>query len=187
MGCHKPRPAKPTLTPPPPTTRHSSTPSAIGRGWKSTYATADRAQVEERLRQLNYTGEWLPDGSLRTTSPVLPAVRRDEGEGRSGRKTFFNSVVAVFTGWNDSRNKGEAAILFADGSFLDPAVVQETAAMMEELAVAYPWQQGDVLLIDNHTVMHARRPFSGKRLITASLGKATRVAAAAAGAGAASL
>lgn len=155
-------------------------PPAIGRGWKSTYATSDRAEVEERLRQLNYTGEWLPDGSLRTISPVLPAVRHDEGEGRSGRKTFFNSVVAVFTGWNDSRNKGETAIQFADGSYLDPVIVEEAARMMEELAVAYPWQRGDVVLIDNHTVMHARRPFTGKRLITASLGKATRAAAAAA-------
>ena len=140
--------------------------------------------MEERLRQLNYTGEWLPDGSLRTISPVLPAVRVDEGPGRSGRKVFFNSVVAVFTGWNDRRNKGEAAIQFADGSYLDPAVVAEAGEMMEAMAVAYPWQEGDVVLIDNHTVMHSRRPFTGKRLITASLGKASRVAAAAAAAAA---
>lgn len=145
-------------------------------------------EVEERLRQLNYTGEWLPDGSLRTISPVLPAVRHDEGEGRSGHKVFFNSVVAVFTGWHDARNKGQTAVQFSDGSYLDPQIVAEAAAMMEELAVAVPWERGDVVLLDNHTVMHARRPFTGPRLITASLGKATRVAAAAAAAaGAASV
>ncbi len=110
-------------------------------------------------------------------SPVLPAVRHDEGEGRSGRKVFFNSIVAVFTGWNDARNKGETAIQFADGSFLDPALVQEASRLMDELAVAYPWLQGDVVLIDNHITMHSRKPFTGKRLITASLAKAVRVAA----------
>jgi hypothetical protein len=175
----------PSLTPctPPSThTPHHTTPTptpAIGRGWKSTYATSERLEVEERLRQLNYTGEWLPDGSLRTISPVLPAVRYDEGPGRSGRKVFFNSVVAVFTGWNDRRNQGETAVQFADGSYLDPAVVAEAAEMMDELAVAYPWQRGDVVLIDNHITMHSRKPFTGRRLITASLAKATRAAAAA--------
>lgn len=149
--------------------------SAIGRGWKSTYATPDRAEVEARLRSLNYTGEWLADGSLRTISPVLPAVRQDVGEGRSGRKTFFNSVVAVFTGWNDSRNKGETAIQFADGSYLDPSLIAEAGVIMEELAVAFPWKRGDFVLIDNHTVMHSRKPFTGKRLVTASLAKAARV------------
>ena len=148
--------------------------SAIGRGWKSTYATQNRDEVEGRLRALNYTGEWLPDGSLRTFSPVLAAVREDVGEGRSGRKTFFNSVVAVFTGWNDARNKGEVAVQFADGSFLDPAVIGEAAEMMEELAVAFPWEKGDFILIDNHTVMHSRKPFTGKRLVTASLAKPSR-------------
>jgi hypothetical protein len=148
--------------------------SAIGRGWKSTYATQNRDEVEGRLRSLNYSGEWLPDGSLRTISPVLAAVRQDVGEGRSGRKTFFNSVVAVFTGWNDSRNKGETAIQFADGSYLDPAVIAEAGALMEELAVAFPWEKGDFILIDNHTVMHSRKPFTGKRLVTASLAKPSR-------------
>jgi alpha-ketoglutarate-dependent taurine dioxygenase len=148
--------------------------SAIGRGWKSTYATSDRSKVSNILKSLNYSGEWLPDGSLRTISPVLPAVRHDLGENRSGRKTFFNSVVAVFTGWNDSRNKGETAIEFADGSYLDPSLITVAGRLMEELAVAFPWCRGDFILIDNHTVMHSRRPFTGKRIVTASLAKALR-------------
>jgi alpha-ketoglutarate-dependent taurine dioxygenase len=52
---------------------------------------------------------------------------------------------------------------------LDPAVVQEAVRAMDELAVAFRWQKGDVILIDNHTVMHARKPITGKRVITASL------------------
>lgn len=143
---------------------------AIGRGWKSTYATTSRPEVEERLASLNYTGEWLKDGSLKTISPILPAVRIDEGPGRTHKKTFFNSVVAVYTGWNDSRNKGETAIQFADGGYLDAAIMADAVKIMDETAVAFPWQTGDVILIDNKLVMHARRPFTGERLITASLG-----------------
>jgi hypothetical protein len=130
--------------------------------------------VEERLRSLNYTGEWLGDGSLRTISPILPAVRIDEGLGRTHKKTFFNSVVAVYTGWNDSRNKGETAIQFADGSYLDAAIMADAVKIMDETAVAFAWQKGDVILIDNKLVMHARKPFTGERLITASLGVHSR-------------
>lgn len=35
--------------------------------------------------------------------------------------------------------------------------------------MALKWAKGDVILIDNRTVMHSRRPFDGKRKILASL------------------
>ena len=35
--------------------------------------------------------------------------------------------------------------------------------------MAFKWEKGDVILIDNRTVMHSRRPFEGKRKILASL------------------
>jgi hypothetical protein len=125
--------------------------------------------VEAKLRTHNATWEWLPGDNLRVISPVLAAVRHDDGPGRSGRKTFFNSVVAVYTGWNDSRNKGETAVQFADGTYIDPAVMQEVLKLMEEMEVAFVWRKGDVVLIDNRTVMHSRKPFKGERIITASL------------------
>ena len=143
--------------------------SAIGRGWKSTYQTQSRSDVESKLTAMNSTWEWLDDGSIRVTSAVLPAVRKDEGPGRSYKKTFFNSVVAVFTGWTDSRNKGEAAVQFSDGTYLDKDIIDRTVVLMDELAVPFKWQKGDVILVDNKTVMHSRKPFKGERLITASL------------------
>jgi hypothetical protein len=42
------------------------------------------------------TLEWLPDGSLKTTSPILAATKLDE---RTGKVSWFNSIVAyVFLG-----------------------------------------------------------------------------------------
>ena len=35
--------------------------------------------------------------------------------------------------------------------------------------MAFKWEKGDVILIDNRTVMHSRRPFEGPRRILASL------------------
>jgi alpha-ketoglutarate-dependent taurine dioxygenase len=41
----------------------------------------------------------------------------------------------------------------------------------EETAVEITWQKGDVALIDNFLVMHARRDYDGNRRVLASLVK----------------
>ncbi len=90
---------------------------------------------------------------------------------RSNVKTFFNSLVAAYTGWNDSRNQGCRAVLRADGLFLNPDMMNDAVRLMDEVAVAFPWQAGDVLLLDNRTAMHSRKPFEGPRRILASLAR----------------
>ncbi|HEX3599904.1 MAG TPA: TauD/TfdA family dioxygenase, partial [Lacipirellulaceae bacterium] len=57
--------------------------SGMGRSWKSTLQAETPEEAERRLRDLGYDFEWLPDGSLRATTPVLPAVY----EVSPGRKT----------------------------------------------------------------------------------------------------
>ena len=49
-------------------------------------------------------------------------------------------------------------------AFMDAAVKE-----MEEISVSIPWQKGDLLLVDNRTAMHSRKPFIGPRRILASL------------------
>lgn len=39
---------------------------------------------------------WHEDGELSTRTAPVPAVRVNP---RSGKKVFFNSVVAAYTGW----------------------------------------------------------------------------------------
>lgn len=138
---------------------------------------------------------------------TVPAVRTDDqpaGASRSMRKTFFNSMVAAYTGWNDSRNEGSRAVRLAipstqetdqpdaagsrerlerggfgcydededdPASLLDPQAMQDAVRIMDEISVAFRWHQGDVLLLDNRTVMHSRRCFEGPRRILASLAR----------------
>lgn len=60
---------------------------------------------------------------------------------RSGRRVFFNAVVAVFLGWNDKRNRGPDSVHFGDGSRLDEADVRAVDRIMQEIKVAVPWQK----------------------------------------------
>lgn len=139
--------------------------SGMGRSWQSTFRAETREAAEARLRSLNYSWEWLADGCLRSTTPVLQAVMEVE----PGRKTFFNQLIAAFHGWKDSRNDPTKAITFGDGTPLSPATMDAVAQIAEELTFDVPWQKGDVALVDNRVVMHGRRTFSGTRKVLASL------------------
>ena len=139
--------------------------SGMGRSWQSTFRAETKEEAESRMLELGYSWEWLEDGCLKATTPVLPAVRVLP----DGRKTFYNQLIAAFKGWKDSRNDPSKAITLGDGTALDKDAVLKAADLAEEITFDVPWQNGDVALVDNYLVMHGRRTFSGTRKVLASL------------------
>lgn len=128
-------------------------------------------EAEERLRELGSTWEWVGENGddLKTITSVLPALRQDDGNNRTNEQTFFNSMVAAYVGWNDSRNSGKDAVRLGDGSPCDEDAMLGATEIMDEIACALQWRKNDFVLLDNRTVMHARKPFEGKRRVLASL------------------
>jgi hypothetical protein len=143
--------------------------SPIGRSWCATFQTGDRAAAEVAMRAAGMEWEWLESGDLWTITRPLPAIRTDP---RSSKKTFFNSVVAAYTGWIDRRNDPKKSVRLGDDSPVDGEALAKTAVAMQEECVAFRWQRGDLLIIDNALVMHSRRPFTGERCILASIARA---------------
>ncbi|MCA9064354.1 MAG: TauD/TfdA family dioxygenase [Planctomycetaceae bacterium] len=139
--------------------------SGMGRSWQSTLRADTPDQAEARLQGLGYTWEWLEDGCLKVTTPVLPAVR----DLSDGRQVFFNQLIAAFNGWKDSRNDPSRSITFGDGTPLDPATMKQVIDLAETITFDTPWQTGDVALVDNYVAMHGRRTFTGTRKVLASL------------------
>ncbi|XP_009383473.2 clavaminate synthase-like protein At3g21360 [Musa acuminata AAA Group] len=141
--------------------------SPIGRGWQSTFLTKDRSVAEERSAHLGVKLEWLEDGVKTVTGPI-PAIRLDQTR---GRKIWFNSMVAAYTGWEDARNDPVKAVTFGDGTPLPADLIHECLNILEEESVAIGWKKGDILLLDNLAVLHSRRSFDPPRRILASLCK----------------
>ena len=139
--------------------------SGMGRSWQQTLNAKDKASAENRMRELDYSWKWLPDDSLRVTTPQLPAIR-DLGD---GRVSFFNQLIAAYNGWKDSRNDPLKSMTHGDGTPLDADAVATASRLAEELTFDLNWQTGDVALVDNFVVMHGRRTFSGTRKVLASL------------------
>ncbi|MEL7537068.1 MAG: TauD/TfdA family dioxygenase [Pseudomonadota bacterium] len=136
--------------------------SGQGRSWRSTLSVEDKAAAEAKLKDLGYDWVWEADGSLRATTPVLPAVRTLP----SGRKVFFNQLIAAYRGWQNP----DRALSFGDGSPLPSTAMDRVCTLAEELCFDLAWQTGDVAIVDNYVVMHGRRPFRGTRRVLVALG-----------------
>ncbi|KAH0468311.1 hypothetical protein IEQ34_003344 [Dendrobium chrysotoxum] len=141
--------------------------SPIGRGWHSTFLTKDKNTAEERAARLGMKLEWMEDG-VKTIMGPIPAVKSDVTR---GRKIWFNSMVAAYTGWKDTRNDPVKAVTFGDGTPLPADIIYDCLGILEDESVAIPWKQGDILLVDNLAVLHSRRSFEPPRRILASLCK----------------
>jgi alpha-ketoglutarate-dependent taurine dioxygenase len=65
-------------------------------------------------------------------------------------------------------------VYHADGSPIDPAMLDEVSAVYDRLSVVFPWLEGDVLLLDNMLAAHGRQPFSGKRRVVVGMAEANQ-------------
>ncbi|KAL3870722.1 hypothetical protein ACJMK2_038766 [Sinanodonta woodiana] len=142
--------------------------SPIGRGWKSTYQTQDKEEAERKCKDQGTTFEWLPNGCLKTITAVLPAIREDT---RTGKKTWFNSIIAAYQGWKDVRNDPQKAITFPDGSQMPEESMKKLGEVFEKHTIAFNWKKGDIVMVDNRQVLHARRSYTPPRRILAALCK----------------
>jgi alpha-ketoglutarate-dependent taurine dioxygenase/acyl carrier protein len=148
-----------------------------GLSWQSVFETTDRVFVEEYCRQGGIEYAWKDDGSLHTAQ-VRPAVAQHPV---TGETVWFNQVDQ----WHPSNLGSEAAramlavireedlpinARYGDDSALEEATLDEIREVFRQVTVSFPWQQGDVMLLDNMLVAHGRYPFSGPRQIVVAMG-----------------
>eukprot|EP00253_Pinus_taeda_P011198 PITA_11198 len=101
--------------------------------------------------------------SIEARGSKLPATRSFEGY--NDQKVWFNYIPGAVYKKAASYNR----LLCGDGSAIPSAVMEESARVMDNECVEVKWEAGDVLLIDNLAVMHARRPSKPPRRVWVAL------------------
>ena len=150
----------------------------LGPSWQDTFETQDRDKVSEFCKKSNIEYEWKNDGSLRTIQTGLGVATHPITK----EKAWFNQADQ-FHPSNHPREYYEALLdmcdgkldelpthaCFADGSEIPDNILDDVRNAFKQLTVYFPWQKGDVLVIDNVLMTHGRSPYSGPRKILVAM------------------
>ncbi|MET9554802.1 TauD/TfdA family dioxygenase [Streptomyces sp. NPDC006645] len=149
----------------------------LGKSWQDTFETEDRAVVEEFLTDSDADFEWTAEGGLRVRQH-RPAIRKNP---RTGRDTWFNQADQ----WHPSNLPGDEGelllsvtesvhdlphwITYGDGSPLSDEDLAHMRRAQRENKLAEPWRVGDVMIVDNMSVLHGREAFTGERKVVVAM------------------
>ncbi|MFJ9009390.1 TauD/TfdA family dioxygenase [Streptomyces canus] len=149
----------------------------IGASVEEAFGTDDRAAVERYCRRNAIEFAWQNDGSLHTRQRRGALLRHPD----SGLPCWFNQI-AFLNEWTMEPEVHEYLVdmygadglpfntRFGDGDPIDADVVRTINEVYDAHTVREPWQDGDLLLVDNIRTAHSREPFEGPREVLAALG-----------------
>ncbi|MBX8536492.1 TauD/TfdA family dioxygenase [Pseudomonas cichorii] len=144
--------------------------------WQQAFNTEDRAQVEQFCKASNIEFEWDEEGEL-STRQVCQAVARHPV---SGEWVWFNqahlfhisnlapavreTLISIVGEEGVPRN-----VFYGDGSPIELEALEHVRAVLQRCQVSFPWQAGDVLMLDNMLVAHGRSTFQGARKVVVAM------------------
>lgn len=144
--------------------------------WQTVFQTEDRKILASYCESHEIEHEWLNQNTLRTTQRCHGVARHPVTKER----LFFNqahlfhvsnlgdagarALIEVFGADQLPRNA-----MYGDGTEIDASDLQTIRNAFVAEAVVFPWQAGDVVLVDNMQVAHGRRAFKGKREVLAAM------------------
>ncbi|PKA55976.1 Clavaminate synthase-like protein [Apostasia shenzhenica] len=137
--------------------------TVVNRTWKSLLGTDDETEAEKRLLEMHESCssvKFLSNGSAELVFGPTNPVREF-----SGRRAWIYPILGFAGDRRSVKNE------FGDGSDFPAEALDVYRRILEENCVDVNWQKGDVLLLDNLAVQHARRPGKPPRRILASLCK----------------
>jgi alpha-ketoglutarate-dependent taurine dioxygenase len=152
----------------------------FGLDWRTVFQTEDRAAIEEHCRESGIEVEWKDGDRLRTRA-VRPAMTPHPQTGEPlwfNHATFFHvstleptireALLAEF-----AEEDLPANTYYGDGSPIEPETLDHLRALYKRETRSFPWQRGDILLLDNMMVAHGRAPYEGERQILVGMSEPT--------------
>jgi alpha-ketoglutarate-dependent taurine dioxygenase len=148
----------------------------LGLGWQEAFQTADRADVARYCAANDIEMDWFGPDELRTTQLRRTIARHPETGSLCwfNHATFFH-VTTLGAEMADLLTEayGSAGLptntYYGDGTPIEPEVLDLLRAAYERECVKVPWQEGDLLVIDNMLVAHGRAPYRGARRVVVSM------------------
>jgi alpha-ketoglutarate-dependent taurine dioxygenase len=146
--------------------------------WQDFFRTSDKSVVEDYCCQAGIGFEWYGDDSL-ITRQIRPALAVHP---KTGESVFFNQIQLHHIAYLDVKTRESLLSLFdekklprnvyyGDGTPIEDDVIAEINQVYQQSQTSFPWQKGDILMLDNMLCAHGRSPYSGQRKIVVAMGE----------------
>lgn len=146
--------------------------AGFGLDWETAYQTKDRAEVERYCQDNFITCTWCDNNRLRTvqTRPALATHPRTGQEVWFNHATFFHVSTlppAIRQALEAEFPQDELPnnTYYGDGTPIEPETLDILRNAYLQEKTLFSWEKGDILMLDNMLVAHAREPFQGSRRI----------------------
>ncbi len=147
--------------------------------WQKAFVTESKADVEAQCHENRIDFEWTDGDGLRTWQTCQAVAVHPH----TRERVWFNQAhLFHVTNIPEARRKRILAALkeedlprnayFGDGSPIDDWMLDDIRDAFAEEKAMFPWQKGDVVMVDNMLAAHAREPFSGDRMIWIGMAEA---------------
>lgn len=149
------------------------------KSWREVFETDSKDELEQKCAENDFEFKWLPHDwvEIRQTRPALsphPLTNElvwfnqphlyDFNPKLLGWSKYLAAKLFYFRKWTRLHE-----VTFADGSPIPRADLYHIMSVLEQNAVNFPWQKGDVMVLDNVLAMHGREPFQGPRRVLTAL------------------
>jgi alpha-ketoglutarate-dependent taurine dioxygenase len=147
-----------------------------GLPWQDVFQTSDAREVEAYGASHGIAIEWVDATHLRTRQ-VRPAIVAHPSTGEPvwfNHATFFHlSTLPAAIRQELLAQFGDAALpsqsYYGDGTPIEDDVLEELRHQYLDYAIRWPWQQDDVLVLDNVLTAHGREAYSGARTVLVAM------------------
>lgn len=149
------------------------------KSWLQVFETSDKKEVERLCRENNFSLKWNPNDWIQI-SQLRPAVIQhpdtkeavwfnqahlyDFNPRLLGLWRYIGAKLFYFRKYTKLHE-----IYFGDGSTIPKRDLYHVMDVLDKNTLYFPWQKGDVLLLDNVLSMHGRATFQGKRRVLTAM------------------
>lgn len=148
----------------------------MGPSWQDTFETKSEQAAEEFCKNSRMDYEWKSDGSIRLIQKRKGIIEHPV----TGEEVWFNQMdqfhpihmgEEIYSVLMTMYEPDELPtyVTYGDGTPVAKETIDDIKKVFDEVSVARPWQNGDLVLVDNVLVSHGRRPFTGERQILVAM------------------
>jgi alpha-ketoglutarate-dependent taurine dioxygenase len=153
--------------------------------WSTVFQTSEKSRVEAFCRQAGIEFEWMERDGLRTRQVCQAAAVHPQ----TGEWVWFNQAhlfhisnlepevrQALSSTYQEKDYPRHA--YYGDGTAIESEVLAHIREAYEQETIVFPWQAGDVLMLDNMLMAHGRKPFAGARRVVVGMSQSSKQARA---------